>query len=129
MSTGPDGLALETLIPEDLDPGDTIVVTHLDHDANITPWTLIAGDHGYQVECKQIEIVQAAHPVPDAVGLRAARRMLAMVSALTARDLVLCLISGGGSALLPLPLPGVTLAAKQAVNRALDQLLGRRVEA
>ncbi|MBS1162293.1 MAG: Hydroxypyruvate reductase, partial [Burkholderiaceae bacterium] len=61
----------------------------------------------------------AAHPVPDAAGLAAARRMLDVVRGLTADDLVLCLISGGGSALLPLPLDGLTLEHKQAVNREL----------
>ena len=75
--------------------------------------------YGYGVRCEHVEIVEAAHPVPDAAGLRAAERMLALVQGLTPDDLVLCLISGGGSALLPLPLPGVTLADKQALNRAL----------
>jgi len=67
----------------------------------------------------RIEVVEAAHPVPDAAGERASRRMLALASGLSADDLVLCLISGGGSALLSLPAPGLTLADKQAVNRAL----------
>ncbi len=67
----------------------------------------------------RIELVEAAHPVPDAAGLDAARRMLARVQGLTADDLVLCLISGGGSALLTLPAEGLTLADKQAVNKAL----------
>ncbi|OYV01757.1 MAG: glycerate kinase, partial [Burkholderiales bacterium PBB5] len=62
---------------------------------------------------------EAAHPVPDAAGLAAAERVLALVHGLSADDLVLCLISGGGSSLLPLPLPGLTLEHKQAVNRAL----------
>ena len=69
--------------------------------------------------CQRIEIIEAAHPVPDAAGLAAAQRMLAFVQGLTPQDLVLCLISGGGSALLPLPGPGLTLAHKQDVNRAL----------
>jgi glycerate 2-kinase len=63
--------------------------------------------------------IAAAHPVPDAAGEAAARRMLQFVDGLTADDLVLCLISGGGSSLLPLALPGLTLADKQALNRAL----------
>ncbi|MDX5930185.1 glycerate kinase type-2 family protein [Acidiphilium acidophilum] len=67
----------------------------------------------------RIEVVEAAHPVPDDAGQRAASRMLAMVAGLTADDLVLCLMSGGASALLALPAPGIDLAAKQAVNRAL----------
>jgi hydroxypyruvate reductase len=80
---------------------------------------LVVTRHGYRVPCERIEIVEASHPVPDAAGLEAARRMLALAQGLTADDLVLCLISGGGSALLPLPMEGVTLGDKQALNRAL----------
>ncbi|MGF1547657.1 MAG: glycerate kinase [Thiotrichales bacterium] len=80
---------------------------------------LVVTRYGYQVPCASIEIVEAAHPVPDAAGLAAAERMLERVAGLSADDLVVCLISGGGSALLPLPLAGLTLADKQAVNRAL----------
>lgn len=80
---------------------------------------LVVTRYGHGVPCRHIEIVEAAHPVPDEAGLLAAHRMLDLVSGLTADDLVLCLISGGGSALLPLPLPGLTLADKQAVSRAL----------
>lgn len=68
---------------------------------------------------KRLELVEAAHPVPDAAGLAAAQRMLALTQGLSADDLVICLISGGGSALLSLPAPGLTLADKQAINRAL----------
>ena len=75
--------------------------------------------YGYNVPCDRIEIVEAAHPVPDAAGLAAAQRMMAFVQGLTADDLVLCLISGGGSSLMPLPIDGLTLEHKQAVNRAL----------
>jgi hydroxypyruvate reductase len=75
--------------------------------------------YGYAVPCKRIEIVEAAHPVPDEAGLRAAQRMLQFVAGLKADDLVLCLISGGGSALLPQPIEGLTLEHKQALNRAL----------
>lgn len=82
---------------------------------------LVVTRYGYEVPCSRIEIAQAAHPVPDAAGLAAATRMLEMVRGLSADDLVLCLISGGGSALLPLPIAGLTLAHKQAVNRALLQ--------
>jgi glycerate 2-kinase len=80
---------------------------------------LVVTRYGYAVPCRRIEIVEAAHPVPDEAGLAAAQRMLERVRGLTADDLVLCLISGGGSSLLPLPLPGITLEQKQAINRAL----------
>ena len=79
---------------------------------------LVVTRHGYAAPCARIEIVEAAHPVPDEAGLRR-RRMLDLVSGLRPEDTVLCLISGGGSALLPLPLDGLTLRDKQAVNRAL----------
>ena len=68
---------------------------------------------------QRIELVEAAHPVPDAAGLKAAERMLAMTQGLTADDLVLCLISGGGSSLLTLPADGLTLQDKQRVNQQL----------
>ena len=80
---------------------------------------LVVTRYGYAVACDRIEIVEAAHPVPDEAGLAAARRMLERVQGLTEDDLVLCLISGGGSSLLPLPIEGLTLAHKQDVNRAL----------
>ena len=80
---------------------------------------LVVTRYGHAVPCKQIEIVEAAHPVPDASGEAAARRILGMVQGLGPDDLVLALISGGGSALLSLPAPGLTLADKQAVNAAL----------
>ena len=80
---------------------------------------LVVTRYGYAVPCQRIEIVEAAHPVPDAAGLAAARRILSLAEGAGADDAVLCLISGGGSALLPLPLDGLTLADKQAVNRAL----------
>ncbi|MDM4766711.1 glycerate kinase [Pelomonas sp. SE-A7] len=68
---------------------------------------------------RRIELVEAAHPVPDAAGLQAAERMLALTRGLTADDLVICLISGGGSALLSLPAEGLSLQEKQQLNRAL----------
>nr|WP_319483871.1 glycerate kinase [uncultured Cohaesibacter sp.] len=80
---------------------------------------LVVTRYGYAVPCKQIEIVEAAHPVPDEQSLLAARRMMDYVSTLGEDDEVLCLISGGGSTLLSLPLDGITLEDKQAVNRAL----------
>ena len=80
---------------------------------------LVVTQYGYAVPCRQIEIVEAAHPVADEAGLNAARRMLESVRNLTPDDLVLCLISGGGSALLPLPLEGLELPDEQALGRAL----------
>jgi hydroxypyruvate reductase len=80
---------------------------------------LVVTRYGYAVPCERIEIVEAAHPVPDAAGERAAQRMLELVSGLSPDDTVLCLISGGGSSLLPLPLAAITLEDKQLVNRAL----------
>jgi hydroxypyruvate reductase len=80
---------------------------------------LVVTRYGYAVPCERIEIVEAAHPVPDDAGLRAARRMMELVRGLSADDTVICLISGGGSSLLPLPLDGITLEDKQNVNRAL----------
>ena len=63
---------------------------------------IVTRDH-HSVPCKRIEIVEASHPVPDARGMRAAERIRAMVEGLGPDDLVLALISGGGSALLTLP--------------------------
>jgi len=80
---------------------------------------LVVTRYGYAAPCERIEIVEAAHPVPDEAGLTASRRLLEMVSGLTADDLVVALISGGGSALLPSPAKGLTLADEIAVNEAL----------
>ena len=80
---------------------------------------LVVTRYGHGVPCQRIEVVEAAHPVPDAAGQKAAARILEMVRGLSADDLVLCLISGGGSALLALPAPGLTLDDKRTVNRAL----------
>jgi hydroxypyruvate reductase len=80
---------------------------------------LVVTRTGYGVACERIEIVEAAHPLPDAAGIEAARRISAFVQGLTADDLVIALISGGGSALLSAPLPGLTLDDKRALNAAL----------
>jgi hydroxypyruvate reductase len=80
---------------------------------------LVVTRYGHGVPCRAIEIVEAAHPVPDGRGEDAARRILDLAKSAGSDDLVLALISGGGSALLALPAPGLTLADKQAVNRAL----------
>ncbi|MEL7254725.1 MAG: glycerate kinase [Pseudomonadota bacterium] len=80
---------------------------------------LVITRYGYGRPCQGIEIVEAAHPVPDEAGLRATARMLDLVDGLGEGDVVLALISGGASALLVQPAGGITLAEKQAVNAAL----------
>jgi glycerate 2-kinase len=80
---------------------------------------LVVTRYGYGAKCERIEIIEAAHPVPDAAGLEASRRLLEKVRGLTEDDLVVALISGGGSALLPSPAAGLTLADEIAVNEAL----------
>jgi len=80
---------------------------------------LVVTRYGHEVPCRRIEIVQAAHPVPDAAGLQAAQRIASLVTGLSADDLVIALISGGGSSLLAAPAPGLALADKQAVTQAL----------
>ena len=80
---------------------------------------LVVTRYGHGAPCQRIRVIEAAHPVPDAAGRAAAAEILARVQGLGADDLVICLISGGGSALLALPAPGLTLEHKQAVNRAL----------
>ena len=99
--------AVEALWPADA-PLSGLVVTRYHH---TPPWP--EGLH------QRIEVVEAAHPVPDAAGLAAAERILALTEGLTENDLVLCLISGGGSALLTLPADGLTLEDKQRINKAL----------
>ena len=102
--------AVEALWPRDA-PLEGLVVTRYHH---IPP--LPNSLEGLE---QRINVVEAAHPVPDAAGLAASERMLALVHGLTENDLVLCLISGGGSALLTLPAEGLTLADKQRINQAL----------
>jgi hydroxypyruvate reductase len=80
---------------------------------------LVVTRYGHGAACETIEIVEASHPVPDAAGRAAAARILAAVQGLTADDLVVALISGGGSALLALPAPGITFEDKQEINRRL----------
>lgn len=80
---------------------------------------LVVTRYGHRVKTRRIEVVEAAHPVPDVAGREAAERILGMVRGLTAEDMVLFLVSGGGSSLLSLPAPGITLADKQAINKAL----------
>ncbi len=99
--------ALEALWPADA-PLSGLVVTRYDH---IPPRP--------QGVPSRIELVEAAHPVPDAAGLNAAQRMLALTQGLTADDLVLCLMSGGASSLLTLPADGLDFEDKQRINREL----------
>ncbi len=75
--------------------------------------------YGYKLPTERLEVVEAAHPVPDAAGREAAQRIFAAVQGLSEDDLVLALISGGGSALLAAPATGISLEDKQAVNKAL----------
>ncbi len=80
---------------------------------------LVVTRYGYRVPTERLEVIEAAHPVPDEAGRDAAKRIFELVQGLTEDDLVLCLISGGGSSLLALPAEGVTLEDKQAMNKAL----------
>ena len=102
--------AVEAHWPQDA-PLEGLVVTRYQH----TP----ARPEGLSGLAQRIEVVEAAHPVPDAAGLAAAQRVMAMTQGLTAQDLVLCLISGGGSALLSLPVDGLAFADKQRINQEL----------
>ncbi|HEY2927353.1 glycerate kinase type-2 family protein [Piscinibacter sp.] len=99
--------AVDALWPKEA-PLSGLVVTRYDH---VPP--------AYQSRPGRIDVVEAAHPVPDEAGRRAAQRIAELTRGLTADDLVLCLISGGGSALLAMPAPGLTLEDKQAINKAL----------
>jgi hydroxypyruvate reductase len=80
---------------------------------------LVVTRYAHGAPTRSIEVVEAGHPVPDAAGVEAAERMLALVNGLAEDDLVLCLMSGGGSALLSLPAPGITAQQKRDINRAL----------
>lgn len=80
---------------------------------------LVITRYGHGANCRAIEVVEAGHPVPDLAGQEAASRILSLVKGLNEDDLVLCLISGGGSSLMAVPAEGLTLPAKQEVTRAL----------
>lgn len=125
----------EIVVPEhlpDVPDGHTIVIGAGKASAEMarafeTHWSgpkeklsgLVVTRYDYAVSCQYIEIVEAAHPVPDQAGEVAAQRILETVNNLSVDDLVVCLISGGGSALLSLPAAGLTLDDKQQLNRAL----------
>ena len=83
------------------------------------PQGVVVTRYGHTVDCRHIEVIEAAHPLPDAAGRNAADRILGLANGLGPEDLLLCLVSGGGSALLVAPAPGVSLDDKQAINRAL----------
>ncbi len=80
---------------------------------------LVVTRYGHQLPCEKIEVVEASHPVPDTMGEVVSKRILDLVTDLSADDLVICLISGGGSSLLSLPAPTLTLSDKQSINKAL----------
>jgi len=80
---------------------------------------LVVTRYGHGLPCRTVEVIEAGHPFPDGVGEEAARRMLRLTRDLTQDDLVLALFSGGGSALLTLPAPGLTLAQLLEANRQL----------
>ena len=80
---------------------------------------LVIAAKGHSARCRHIEVLEAAHPVPDMAGLAATKRVLELVRGLEADDLVIALISGGGSAMMPAPADGLTLADEQAINRSL----------
>jgi hydroxypyruvate reductase len=80
---------------------------------------LVVTRYGHGVPTREIEVVEASHPVPDGAGQAAAERILGLVQGLSPDDLVLFLVSGGGSSLLALPAPGIALEDKQSINRAL----------
>jgi glycerate 2-kinase len=80
---------------------------------------LVVTRYGHHLPTRKIEVIEASHPVPDAAGLAASRKLLETLRGLSEDDLVLCLISGGASALLPLPLEGLGLEDEQALNKAL----------
>ncbi len=80
---------------------------------------LVITRYQHGVECEKIAVVEASHPVPDEAGATATQQMLEMVRDLTPEDLVVCLISGGGSALLTVPADGITFKEKKAINQQL----------
>ncbi|PAJ75024.1 glycerate kinase [Pseudoalteromonas sp. NBT06-2] len=80
---------------------------------------LVVTRYGHNETCKHIEVVEAAHPIPDDAGQAVAKRIMQLVDGLTKDDIVVCLLSGGGSSLLSLPPEGINLSDKQAINKSL----------
>jgi glycerate 2-kinase len=109
--------AVEAHWPADA-PLEGLVVTRYHHTPAREAAFDALGARGKHVK-QRINVVEAAHPVPDAAGLQAAQHIMGMVQGLTADDLVLCLISGGGSALLTMPVAGLEFADKQRINQDL----------
>jgi glycerate 2-kinase len=99
--------AVDALWPREA-PLSGVVITRYDH---VPP--------AYRLKPGRVEVVEAAHPVPDEAGRKATERIAKLTHGLTEHDLVLCLISGGGSALLAMPAKGISLEEKQAINKAL----------
>lgn len=95
--------ALERLWPDNASPLQGVVVTR----------------YGYAVPCERIRVMEAAHPVPDEGSVLAANQVIQAVSSLSPEDLVICLLSGGGSSLLSAPPPGISLRDKQVLNEQL----------
>ncbi|QJE74896.1 glycerate kinase [Aerophototrophica crusticola] len=127
-----DSVAAHTVVPPALPPppaGRTVVVGAGKAAAAMAAaveahWQgplsgLVVTRYGHGAPTSRIEVVEAAHPVPDAAGQQAAQRILELAAGVGEGDLLLCLISGGGSSLLSLPAPGLTLEDKRAVNKAL----------
>lgn len=127
-----DSVAAHTVVPPALPPppaGRTVVVGAGKAAAAMAAaveahWQgplsgLVVTRYGHGLPTSRVEVVEAAHPVPDAAGQQAAERILELARGVGEGDLLLCLISGGGSSLLSLPAPGLTLEDKRAVNKAL----------
>ena len=132
FNTAVQSVSAEATVPQHLPPaasGKTIVIGAGKAAASMAQaveahWSGSVGGrvvtrYGHGAPCKSITVVEASHPVPDAAGQEAAEQILQIVSELHQDDLVICLISGGGSSLLALPASGITLKDKQSINKAL----------
>jgi len=133
VASAQPALVVPRYLPEPVTKGRTVIIgagkaaaemaraveAHWPETAPHPPAGLVVTRYGYAVDCENIEVIEAAHPVPDAAGEGAAKRIMETVRELGEGDLAICLISGGGSALLSMPAEGLSLADKQAVNAAL----------